>query len=492
MKNTRKSNLKARLAAAAMALITMTSTTSLIVNSSLSQTSITVCAASDNMMNLDENIVGAGKVTFEVLMKVLEECTPYGKFAVPAINGIIGMVAGEEPDPVMEKLNEISDKIDRLFDKITESEKTVIGAMETALGSNNAYQSYVNFKNKVTYIKDTIKETVNDDEMSNVNKMAKIGSLIGNFYEWNNTFFDTFNNVNTYFKKSSAYGKNIFETIYDHNCLSSMFSGEAIDKSKEAFRTIIQTYTAGCTVILESLSAQLYVNYLSAETKASVDSEYMAHICQKPKDIMNKIDRLTTALVGNKTEYGFEGKGEIAKMMDETLSKPRNILVNEGHGTPYANLKTDLFSKKFSSIPNVNSEKKNSEVRAEQQAKWFNDNITNGQISGSVVKSVAKYASKQGKTIRTLLNENGFDTSSVPANSYIITDGAWGDSSFKLVKEEGWAYFKGINIDDKSGSEKNVKFWSVGWTGQELPIVGFVGSKWNNAESGSACRFQTI
>ena len=67
MKNTRKSNLKARLAAAAMALITMTSTTSLIVNSSLSQTSITVCAASDNMMNLDENIVGAGKVTFEVL-----------------------------------------------------------------------------------------------------------------------------------------------------------------------------------------------------------------------------------------------------------------------------------------------------------------------------------------------------------------------------------------------------------------------------------------
>ena len=176
-------------------------------------------------------------------------------------------------------------------------------------------------------------------------------------------------------------------------------------------------------------------------------------------------------------------------MMEEILNRPRNIIVNEGHGDPCDYLKTTLFGKDFKSIPSVNEEKWNEKKRAGQQADWFNENVTNGQINGDLVKAIAKYAAKHGKTVRTLLNENGFDTSNLPKNCYIISCGAWGDSTFYMFAEHGWAYFKGINIDDASGSEQQVKFWNVGWNGQDTPF-GFIGEKWNFAEAGSACRFQ--
>ena len=493
MKNTMTRNMKTKVIAAAMALMAMTSTTTVVMNSAINTSGITASAApsitSQMQVNLDEDLMTAQKITSATILKVLEECTKYGKFFSPAISVVLETFLGSDSDPTMEKLEEISDKVDKLFDKIDESEKTVINAMETALGSNNAYQSFVAFRNKTKKMADVIKETMNDDEMSNADKLAKIGSLAGNYYEWDIKFEEAFDNADSYFKKCGSYSKSVFETIYTHHCQTSMFSGEAIDKSKAAFNTIMQTYSAGCTTILEVLGAQLYVTQLSDETKAVIDKEYMSHICQKSKDIMNKIDKVTTALLGNQTENGFEGKGTIAKMMEEILNRPRNIIVNEGHGDPCDYLKTTLFGKDFKSIPSVNEEKWNEKKRAGQQADWFNENVTNGQINGDVVRSIAKYAAKHGKTVRTLLNENGFDTSNLPKNCYIISCGAWGDSTFYMFAEHGWAYFKGINIDDASGSEQQVKFWNVGWNGQDTPF-GFIGEKWNFAETGSACRFQ--
>ena len=500
MKNTMTRNMKTKVIAAAMALVAMTSTTTVVMNSAVNTPCITASAAdietglnitSKMKITLDKDLLTVHKITTKTLLKVLGECwKPYGKFVVPGLEVVLDTIIGGEKDPTMEKLEEISDKIDKLFDKIDESEKTIINSIQTELGISDFYKSYVSFKSKTEKMARTIKKISDNPSLSNADKLAKIASLAGNYYEWDSKFSEVFENLNEFMNKASlSTGKNIFETVYDHNCKTSMFSGEAMDKSKELCNLIMQTYSAGCTTILEVLGAQLYVNSLTDETKATIDKEYMAHICQKPDDIMDETEDILTALIGNKTEEGFEGKGAVAKMMEKTFSRPRNIIVNEGHGDPCDYLKTTLFGKDFKSIPSVNEEKWNEKKRAGQQADWFNENVTNGQINGDLVKAIAKYAAKHGKTVRTLLNENGFDTSNLPKNCYIISCGAWGDSTFYMFAEHGWAYFKGINIDDASGSEQQVKFWNVGWNGQDTPF-GFIGEKWNFAEAGSACRFQ--
>ncbi len=81
-----------------------------------------------------------------------------------------------------------------------------------------------------------------------------------------------------------------------------MFSGEALDLAKPTSDHVMQVYVAGCSTLLESLSAQLYVNCLSDETKATIDPEYMAHICKDNSDIENEIKVLTASLVGVGTE----------------------------------------------------------------------------------------------------------------------------------------------------------------------------------------------
>ena len=84
------------------------------------------------------------------------------------------------------------------------------------------------------------------------------------------------------------------------------------------------------------------VGQLSDETKAVIDKEYMSHICQKSKDIMNKIDKVTTALLGNHTENGFEGKGTIAKMIGNFFFG----MIGSMLGMYLGNVALNVFNKK--------------------------------------------------------------------------------------------------------------------------------------------------
>ena len=495
MKKTTTRNLKTKITAAIMALVSMASTTTVIMHPEYSISRISVSAAEfepglnindDKKITLSETLESVEKITVETIFKVLEECTTYGKLFTPALQGVLDMVIGDEPDPALQKLDDISDKIDKLFDKIDQAEDTIIASVQTDIGLSDFYNAYVDFKSKTEKMARNIRDIKADTTLSNPDKLAKIGSLAGNFYEWDNKFDDSFEKVTKFYKKVSlSTQKNIFETIYDRNCQISMFSGEAMDKSKELCNLIMQTYSAGCSTILEVLSAQLYVNSLESNTIETIDNEYLSHICRKSVDIMNEINNVSEALIGKQNDNGFEGKGEIANMLNDTFSKPRNILVNEGHGTPIANLQTTLFNQDIKQIPSVNDDSKNEKIRAQQQADWFNNNVYNGQLDLDTIKAITKYAAKYGKTVRTLLNENGFDTSNLPDNCYLITGNAWGDSTFYLAAEHGWAYFKGVNIDDTSCSEQQVKFWDVGWTG----VFPFQ-DRWNFAEEGNACRFQ--
>ena len=178
---------------------------------------------------MSETLESVEKITIETIFKVLEECTTYGKLFTPALQGVLDMVIGDEPDPTLQKLDDISDKIDKLFDKIDQAEDTIIASVQTDIGLSDFYNAYVDFKSKTEKMARNIRDIKADTTLSNPDKLAKIGSLAGNFYEWDNKFDDSFEKVTKFYKKVSlSTQKNIFETIYDRNCQISMFSGEAM------------------------------------------------------------------------------------------------------------------------------------------------------------------------------------------------------------------------------------------------------------------------
>ena len=111
------------------------------------------------------------------------------------------------------------------------------------------------------------------------------------------------------------------------------------------------------------------------------------------------------------------------------------------------------------------------------------------------------YAASKGNTIRQLLDENGFDTSYIKKDTYIITEKAFSvcySSIFNGLEDRSDTIFRGISIDaelkpDKKGkvSDEEVKFWKIGWQGVRTCFSGTT-KRWNSSFDGNCCRFNIV
>ncbi len=280
-------------------------------------------------------------------------------------------------------------------------------------------------------------------------------------------------------------------------------------------------------MILECLSAQLYVNNLSDDVRATISSNYLSQITASDEEIINEIAFVSERAFGKTTfskqykstlndftipyddsfikatvqypdgtydvimeriEYTHGPFGSFVpletrklvtyeSMKLEEISKPdtsgtfstlcgntfktksRQTIVNKGNCS--IDLGKTLSMQSFADIPDVNSNNKESTDRAREQATWFNDKIANKQIDFQYIKDLAEYAAGKGKTVRQLLDENGFNTSNLPKDTYLVSHTAYGkqvSSSWDITKDKADALFKGINIDKLNAKEEGVKF----------------------------------
>ena len=291
--------------------------------------------------------------------------------------------------------------------------------------------------------------------------------------------------------------------VYNHYTNNVMFSGEALDLAKPTSDHVMQVYVAGCSTLLESLSAQLYVNCLSDETKATIDPEYMAHICKDNSDIENEIKVLTASLVGVGTEKKstsgskwlgvddrptmtitkLDASGTIKAVYDNTFNKRRTILVDKGHTE--LRLSPFLGGLDHKSEPYHNGKYRSN--AAEQSANWFNNRIGSSQINADYVHDIVNYAKSKGVSVRTLLNSVGFYTKDIPANATMITSGAWKDvtnsakSIFCLYCYQK-TYYKGFNIDSVNPSEDTIQLLDCGYNKWKA-------DEWNFIKAGYATSF---
>ena len=448
---------------------------------------------------LDNDMNKVKDITAKTIFAIISEI-PGGKFFTPTLMGVLDSYVGTV-DKTQLKLDEINGKLNILFEKMDKMEQTIKNLLQNELKMTSFYTALVNFKADSEYLSRKINETMNSGTLSNVDKLAKIGSLVGSYKDWKNNFDKSLSVLNTYIKDTSL-GSNtsIFDVVYNSSCANVMFGNEAINKAKPVCEAIVQTYTAGCASILECLGAQLYVNNLSDDMRAQINSKYLREIDASDEEIINEIQTVSKQVVGECDNSGYDNSNTIAGLCEKTFkSKSKTALVN--HGLCNINLKADLFTKDFKDIPKECNAGDDSKKEADKQKDWFNNNVVKGQITGNYVKDIAAYAASKGKTIRQLLDDNGFKTSNINKDTYIITEEAFTkcySSSYNGFEDKSDAIFKGINIDakltlDKNGkvSDSEVKFWKIGWEGVRT-WFSFTVKRWNSNFNGNCCRFQML
>lgn len=525
MKKTNK--IKTRIISTVLSAITVCSVGTVALTSA-SAASNTVSAGTtitdDYSIKLDSDLNAVKKLTSSTIFKVLEECTGWGKFVTPALGGLLDSFVGTE-DQTAQKLDEISDKIDKLFDRIDSLESSMKTAFTTELGINSFYNKFIEFKSQTKAMQKKIDETLVNTKLSNADKMAKIASLTGNYSEWRAKFEDVLGSLNELFKQPvMTRNNNIFELSYNHYTNTSLLSGEAIDKAKPVCDYVMSAYSAGCATIMESLSAQLYVNALPEKTQAAINKDFSAHICRDADDVADEIKEVNRYLttdeikegesiyyIGsdgvhyNNADFSLGGKYYKIKPYNGWITTvelkpiyPTDIFyglyqrVTEGSRCIYVDKGNSniAMSNKLSVLDhtkNPNANGKWSDDAGKNTADWFNNTLAGDALNGDKIKALANDASSKGITLRTLLDQNGFDTSNLPQNTNLVTEGARNDSVSSLSELVGYNYqrscYKGINIDQVGASERTIQLIDCG-------VNIWKNDRWNYAYSGNACVFK--
>ena len=524
----KKTGIRTKIIAAVLAAVTMCS-----VGTAMSASAMTVSAASIDRTVLSEELEEYGdaakslldrisdkdlekikQVGISTLLAGIAEFVPGGKTINPALQALTGAAFGNK----QMSLEDIDKRIDELYSRIDQFEKDMQNELKNILSIENFdYSVFTPFNSEIQGIINAIKTAKTSRNYTTKQKLAIIAAQIDRDIEWKkgNSPFVGFTSVSKKLNNANLVdGNDMFTTIYNYFKQRSMFSGEAIDKAKVVMDGIMQNYMAGYTVLMECLSAQLMVNAL--ENKDGIDSYYLDHISTNVDEIRAKIDELNNTVLGETIVRKKISKDEsnIIRYEERRIGAFRYTAPVYGDKTVdvYELDTKNTVSAKYNHIINMNRQifvnkgKANKEIRyidvtnhsslysknEDQAVGSFNSMVLSGSyLSGGQIKDLAAYAKSKGQTIRELLSANGIDTSSLPKDTYLVTEKAYDDLGvrdflsgiFGSVHLHG--LYKGINVDEKNPGEKEVRMWNHGCN-------GYCASTWNYAEPGNAATIQVF
>ena len=311
MKKTIKTNtIKTKVMAAVLAAVTMASAGAMIPTSvcaaDFSTTEIVSTAsefkdAAESLLNRisDKDLEKLKNVGISTLLAGFAEFVPGGKTLNPALQAVLGSAFGNK----QMTLEDIDKNIEGLYGRIDQFEKDMQNELKNILSIENFdYSVFTPYNSEIEGIVNAIKTAKNSKTYTTKQKLAIIAAQIDSDIEWKkgNSPFVGFTSVSKKLNNANLVdGNDMFTTIYNYFKQRSMFSGEAVDKSKVVMDNIMKNYMAGYTVLMECLTAQIMVNAL--ESTDGIDSYYLNHISTNTDEILAKIDELNKVVMGETT-----------------------------------------------------------------------------------------------------------------------------------------------------------------------------------------------
>ena len=487
----KKTTLKAKIIAAVLAAVTAVSVGTMAMATTASAASLqtetirTIAKLDDKTGGIlgrisDKDLEKLRDVGIATVIAGIAEFVPGGKIMMPALQALAGSAFG---NPKM-TLEDIDKRIDGLYDRIEQFEKDMQNELKNIVSIENFdYSTFTPFNSQIEGIVKAVKTIKNSGNYTTKQKLAMIGAQIGRDLEWKKSSspFVGFTSVTKKLNSANLVDNNdMFMTIYNYFKQRSMFSGEALDQTNKVISGIMKNYLAGYAILMECLSAQLQINAL--ENKDGIEQYYLDSISTNIDEIKAKIDMLNQAVIGRPDEKGqMNAKDTVGEKYNNVLNINRMLFVNKGKSDTKLTGKLGITN--HGDLYNKNED---------QAVGSFNKIVLGGShLDAGQIKDLANYAKGKNMSVRELLKANGINTDNVPQNANLVTAKAYDDQGIKdffsgmVGSVHLHGLYKGINIDSKDASEKEICMWNHGCN-------GFLASTWDFAEAGCAVTVKTV
>ena len=308
-------------------------------------------------------------------------------------------------DPIMEKLNQNQYKTEQLLASNKRCE-AIVNAISVCGQSLDAFSSSCSSLAKEYYGE---KEKYKNGSESETSMLINIAKKIGTPDQWYNSSASIFTRLNDAAgvlgsmsdkgTNSDVNRRNLYQLFYDYNKETSMFSGEAIDKSAGQIQSRIKDFALNCNVLMEILNVHEKVaNFTDEEIEALTNEEEKA-FCKKIKANKNEIEAkkklVTYAFIGNKNSDIEMAKYGIVDAVKQYSSQDRTVFVEQTNtGFNEIKLSTKIYTQK--------SEKTNEKTLKSHSA------LTVEQIN-----KLQQHVNGMGITMEEYLDQIGFDLSPI-------------------------------------------------------------------------------
>ena len=319
-------------------------------------------AAMEAFKNISDTAIGWGKDQAKAWAKkgitALCELVPEGKFAEPVFQWLFDQLMGSGPVGP-DKLTQIATGLGELREEM-KSEAEAIKKSMSNVTTMAAYGSYLDkLSTSCSKVMMNLK-AYGEANLPENDKMVLIASLLTDLdSDKTDNLFGYILMESAVFNGTSAVssdGRDLFRVAYDLSVPNAMFSGEAMDLSKDYIRRSVNHFTASYSVATTCLEAYLRVFEFTEDDVLNLGDaakEKYAQLCKVPETIYNAFETLNATILGKggamehynsykqTYRYTFINKGR------DNIKLSRDVIVKT-HKT-YGNV--DLIEKDLKSQP---------------------------------------------------------------------------------------------------------------------------------------------
>lgn len=411
----------------------------------------------------DEDLETAKSIMYPIFQNMiggLLKNAPGNEFYGDAIKGFIGGALG---------FNESKTDIKEVIEKGNEhlEDELIKGFAKTERDTDNytTLKAYGATLDKLAvYAKmraEGINSILTNKNYSDIEKQVRIAELIGSSGDWysgsnQGNIMKSLEAAALVFKgQSNVDSRDIYNVIYEINKNSSLFSGEAMNKSQSKIEKSVNGFIRNCGVVIECLKAHEAIAHLTQEQIDAMDPqtrEIYTRIHTNSDTISSKVRAIAGIFLGDKSSINKEEQYGVLDKAAQYYDKNRTTYVDYGNNGAGVKLQDTLkvtIGSDYMSGDRADLNRINTTVNA------------SGLTAVDIDKIVA-HAKANGMTVTEYLDSVGFNTDNLYGYKYLMRDAYYDAADDLLGFRTGYDY-EGIRSYYMNAKDVNqVKAWLAG------------------------------
>jgi len=274
---------------------------------------------------------------------------------------------------------------------------------------------------------------------SDIEKQVRIAELIGSSGDWysgsnQGNIMKSLEAAALVFKgQSNVDSRDIYNVIYEINKNSSLFSGEAMNKSQSKIEKSVNGFIRNCGVVIECLKAHEAIAHLTQEQIDAMDPqtrEIYTRIHTDSDTISSKVRAIAGIFLGDKSSINKEEQYGVLDKAAQYYDKNRTTYVDYGNNGAGVKLQDTLkltIGSDYMSGDRADLNRINTTVNA-------------SGLTAVDIDKIAAHAKANGMTVTEYLDSVGFNTDNLYGYKYLMRDAYYDAADDLLGFRTGYDY----------------------------------------------------